>query len=92
MNHPNHKRCRGLLLVLFSTMVLPLSAGTPLELRRASLDGGGGESINGDFLLRATVGQPDAGRLSDGSFLLQAGFWVSGTAPPNDEIFKNGFE
>ncbi len=40
-----------------------------------TIDGGGGTSSGGPYTLSGTIGQPDAGRLSGGSFVLDGGFW-----------------
>ncbi len=40
-----------------------------------TVDGGGGTSSGGDFVLSGTIGQPDAGTLSGGGFVLRGGFW-----------------
>jgi hypothetical protein len=40
-----------------------------------SVDGGGGSSTGGVFTASGTIGQPDAGRMSGGSFTLEGGFW-----------------
>ena len=40
-----------------------------------TIDGGGGTSTNGVYSLSGTIGQPDAGRMSGGSFTLEGGFW-----------------
>ncbi len=39
-----------------------------------TVDGGGGMSTGADFVLRGTIGQPDAGTLSGGGFELRGGF------------------
>jgi hypothetical protein len=59
-----------------------LRAGTPpLEISRATIDGGGIMfSTGGDFELSGTIGQPDAGVLEGGEFELSGGFWF-GVAP-----------
>jgi hypothetical protein len=50
----------------------------PMELTRSTIDGGGGmRSTGGDFELSGTIGQPDGGLLSGGSFELAGGFWFS---------------
>lgn len=41
-----------------------------------TVDGGGGESTGEGYILKGTVGQPDAGRLQGGDYGLQGGFWV----------------
>jgi hypothetical protein len=38
-------------------------------------DGGGGTSTGGVFTVSGTIGQPDAGRMSGGTFALEGGFW-----------------
>ncbi|MBL0869829.1 MAG: hypothetical protein IBJ18_04555 [Phycisphaerales bacterium] len=40
-----------------------------------TIDGGGGTSTGGTFVLSGTIGQPDAGTLSGGTFTLRGGFW-----------------
>jgi len=40
-----------------------------------SIDGGGGTSTNSQYSLSGTIGQPDAGHMSGGSFTLDGGFW-----------------
>jgi hypothetical protein len=41
-----------------------------------TIDGGGGTSSGGPYTLSGTIGQPDAGRLSGGNFVLDGGFWA----------------
>jgi len=38
--------------------------------------GGGGTSTNGQYALSGTIGQHDAGQMSDGPFTLTGGFWA----------------
>lgn len=55
------------------------------DLSWNTVDGGGGtSSIGGPYSLGGTIGQPDAGTLSGGSFTLDGGFWaaVAGTPLP----------
>jgi hypothetical protein len=47
-----------------------------------SVDGGSGASGGGRFSLSGTIGQPDAGTLTGGSFTLQGGFWALPAAVP----------
>ncbi len=51
------------------------AAGGGFDLTWYTVDGGGGTSSGGDFVLRGTIGQPDAGDLSGGDFVLRGGFW-----------------
>lgn len=45
------------------------------EISWYTIDGGGGISSDGAFALAGTIGQPDAGRISNGRFDLDGGFW-----------------
>ena len=47
-----------------------------------TLDGGGGPSAGGSFSLNGTIGQPDAGTMSGGSYSLAGGFWGAIQTPP----------
>lgn len=40
-----------------------------------TIDGGGGTSSGGPYTLTGTIGQPDAGRLSGGNYVVEGGFW-----------------
>jgi hypothetical protein len=42
----------------------------------STVDGGGGTSTGGVYSVSGTIGQPDAGRMSGGSFTVQGGFWA----------------
>ncbi len=46
------------------------------------MDGGGGRLSGGDYVLNGTLGQPDAGLLAGGDFMLIGGFWgLAATGP-----------
>lgn len=48
------------------------------EMTRSTIDGGGiMQSTGGSFELSGTIGQPDAGFMSGGSFDLTGGFWFA---------------
>lgn len=54
---------------------------TPVMAQTYSLDwgnveGAGGTSQGGQYVIRGTFGQPDAGTLTGGSFTLAGGFWA----------------
>jgi hypothetical protein len=52
------------------------------------VDGGGGRSETGDYVLIGTVGQADAGEMSGGDFTLYGGFWPGGApAPPEYTVY-----
>ena len=40
-----------------------------------TIDGGGGTSTGGVYAVSGTIGQPDAGAVSGGSYSLAGGFW-----------------
>ncbi len=49
-------------------------AGDDFDLSWHTVDGGGGTGTGGKFVVRGTIGQPDAGTLSGGGFELRGGF------------------
>jgi hypothetical protein len=53
-------------------------AGDDFDLSWHTIDGGGGTSTGGDLSLSGTMGQPDAGVMSNGPFTLVGGFWALG--------------
>jgi hypothetical protein len=63
-----------LLILVFFTVVLAQSG--QFDLTWHSIDGGGGSSGGGEFVLRGAIGQPEAGSLSGGDFTLGGGFLV----------------
>jgi hypothetical protein len=64
----------------------------PPVLTRWTIDSGGGYLTGGNYVLQATVGQPDPGSASAGGTSLQSGFWFGAAAPPEDALFEDGFE
>lgn len=40
-----------------------------------TIEGGGGASTGGVYSVSGTIGQPDAGKLSGGSYTVEGGFW-----------------
>ena len=52
--------------------------GGDYDMISSTIDGGGGTSSGGGYVLRATIGQPDAGVASNGAFVLAGGFWPGG--------------
>ncbi len=65
-----------LLLLLLLPVALAWAQGS-FGLTWWTVDGGGGRMSNGDgqYVLRGTAGQADAGTMSGGSYVLQGGFW-----------------
>lgn len=44
----------------------------------STIDGGGGQSSDGQYKLTGTIGQPDADYSADGNYELLGGFWPGG--------------
>lgn len=66
------------ILTLFILIVLTLVAGAAFaqgDLSWWTVDGGGGASQGGGYSLNGTIGQPDAGRQTGGSYTLTGGFF-----------------
>jgi hypothetical protein len=56
---------------------------TTFDLTWSTVDGGGALDLSGGtFTLHGTAGQPDAGVVSGGTFVLQGGFWHGSGAVP----------
>ena len=45
------------------------------EIDWYTIDGGGGTSSGGVYEISGTIGQPDAGALSGGPYVVEGGFW-----------------
>ncbi len=67
-------------------------SGGDYEIRKSTIDAGGGRSTGGRFELTATVGQPDTQKSTGGRFSLQGGFWTAAPVPLEDALFSDGFE
>lgn len=69
-----------LLVILFlgATTALAQSSGG-FDLSWSTVNGGGQTfSTGGSYTLGAAIGQPDAGVLSGGGYILEGGFWGGG--------------
>lgn len=62
----------------------PTSPEVTYSLDWRTVDGGGGGSTGGIFMLSGTAGQPDAGSLTGGVYTLIGGFW--GGVEPSDAL------
>lgn len=87
-----------LALLLAAALSAPLGdgfaqSGGSFDVRRSTVDAGGGRSTGGAFETTGTAGQPDVGVSSGGTFEFRGGFWA-GPAPSEapDVLFSNGFE
>lgn len=77
----------------FLTLLTALAVAAPLSAQQStyySVDGGGGRSAAAGYVLHGSVGQPDAGTLTAGSYRLRGGFWNGGNAA--ETIFTDDFE
>jgi hypothetical protein len=77
-------------MALTATLVLALLAASAVLAAAGdfsipfwSVDSGGGTSRGGEFVLNGSIGQPDAGRMSGGDYVLQGGVWGSLPATPD---------
>ena len=67
---------KALSAILLPLVVAAVVVGEDFDLSRSTIDGGGIMfSTGGDFELSGTIGQPDAGVMSNGPFALTGGFW-----------------
>lgn len=65
----------ALSVTLLTIQAAPGSPVTGFTIPWWTVDGGGGASQGGTYILTGTTGQPDAGNLSGGSYALKGGFW-----------------
>jgi hypothetical protein len=80
---PNRMGARRVLLAIPLVLALLLLTGAVLadggyDLSWWTTDGGAMWSEGGGFTLGGTIGQPDAGVLTGGSYSLSGGFWGPG--------------
>jgi len=62
---------------MFAAAALAPGAGL-YEISRYTIDGGGGTSSGGPYMVTGTIGQPDAGWSIGGKYELFGGFWPAG--------------
>jgi len=63
--------------LLVGTIVLAAPKGG-LAINWWTVDGGGGQSSGGPYVLMGTAGQPDASVNVGGSYVLAGGYWTPG--------------
>jgi len=74
---PNFKALVAVTLLMLITLPVLAQSGGTYNLEWSTIDGGGGTfSTGGGWSLGGTIGQPDAGNLSGGTFTLSGGFWA----------------
>ncbi len=62
-------------VICLSVMVFASVAIGDYQISRHTIDGGGGVSSGGQYIVRGTTGQADAGVISGGDYELLGGFW-----------------
>ena len=80
-NRISLKETQSLILVICLLFLSLASAqsGGPYVLDWSTIDGGGGKSSGGQYVLTGTIGQPDADYGSGDNYELLGGFWPGGT-------------
>lgn len=53
-------------------------SGGDYDLSWSTIDGGGGTSTGGRYIVSGTISQPDAGEMAGGQYELLGGFWPGG--------------
>jgi hypothetical protein len=67
------------------------AAWAQLEISSFTVDSGGtSRASGGAYALAGTIGQPEAGQLSGGSYVLSGGFWFGGGGVSGVEIGPDG--
>lgn len=72
---------RHLFAFTMTFLILVISAaGAKAEyaIEWSTIDGGGGQSTGGQYVLMGTIGQPDAAYSAGGPYELLGGFWPGG--------------
>ena len=82
----------GVLLLL--TLPVLAQSGEGFDLSWHTVDSGGSTfSTGGGYALGSTIGQPDAGSMAGGDYVLAGGFWAGGeiqeNQPPTDIQLSN---
>ena len=91
---------RNIVLITVLSLALAggLSAGPPqggdFVITKSTIDGGGGTSTGGAFILTGTIGQHDASQQpsTGGVYAVFGGFWAQIGELVIDLFFEDGFE
>ena len=73
----SHRLTIQLISFLIAFIICGHRAGS-YEIVWSTIDGGGGQSSGGQYILTGTIGQPDAAYSSGGNYELLGGFWPGG--------------
>lgn len=75
------------LTLLITTTTVLAQTGDGYDLTWNTVDGGGGASSSGSYVIDGTVGQSDAGVMSGASYTLSGGFWGSPNVTAQFKIY-----
>ena len=64
------------LSLLFTFLCAASASAQNYRIEWFTIDGGGGTSSGGQYTLSGTIGQPDAGELKGGNYVLEGGVGV----------------
>lgn len=76
-------------LTLLAAGLARAQSGGPYDLSWSSIDAGAGNASGDVYSLDGTIGQPDAGQLTGGNYVMGGGFWAGG-APNMVGVSLNG--
>src|SRR5262245_3113388 len=65
----------ALLLLCGGLCLSPAVRAQTNSINWSTIDGGGGTSTGGVYSVSGTIGQPDAGVMSNGNYSITGGFW-----------------
>ena len=72
----NTQKIRLILMLGIAVLTTFMSVGYgDYQIVWSTIDGGGGRSSNGQYILTGTIGQPDAAYSESGNYELLGGFW-----------------
>jgi hypothetical protein len=75
----NKQKMKWFLMAVFTVLSTFSSRGfCDYQIVWSTIDGGGGQSAGGQYVLTGTIGQPDAGYSAGGNYELLGGFWPGG--------------
>jgi succinate-acetate transporter protein len=63
-------------ILAIASTVIALVAAAQYSIDWSTIDGGGGIMFGGDYAIRGTIGQYDAGNMAGGDYVVHGGFWV----------------
>jgi hypothetical protein len=69
---------KGRWILLFALFFIVETAFGGYGISWYTIDGGGGQSSGGPYVLTGTIGQPDAAYSTGGNYELLGGFWPGG--------------